>query len=37
VSLALVFALVAIFDRPFEGGLTVSDEPYRLVRQQIMP
>jgi hypothetical protein len=35
VSLALVFALVAIFDRPFQGGLTVSDEPYRLVRQQI--
>jgi hypothetical protein len=36
VSLALVFALVAIFDRPFQGGLTVSDEPYRLVRQQII-
>ncbi|TFW30197.1 bestrophin-like domain [Massilia horti] len=36
VSLALVFALVAIFDRPFQGGLTVSDEPYRLVREQIV-
>jgi hypothetical protein len=36
VSLALVFALVAIFDRPFQGGLTVSDEPYRLDRQQIV-
>jgi hypothetical protein len=36
VSLALVFALVAIFDRPFQGGLTVSDQPYQLVREQIV-
>jgi hypothetical protein len=36
VSLALVFSLVAIFDRPFQGGLTVSDQPYQLVREQIV-
>jgi hypothetical protein len=35
VSLALIFALVMIFDRPFEGNVAASDEPYRLVRQQV--
>lgn len=36
VSLALIFALVAIFDKPFQGDMSVSDEPYRLVRQRVM-
>lgn len=35
VSLALIFALVAIFDRPFQGNMAASDEPYRLIRRQI--
>jgi hypothetical protein len=35
VSMALVFALVALFDKPFRGELAVPDEPYRLVRLQI--
>jgi hypothetical protein len=34
VSLALIFA-VAIFDRPFQGDMAASDEPYRLIRQQV--
>lgn len=37
VSLALIFALVAIFDRPFQGDMAASDEPYRLIRQQVAP
>jgi hypothetical protein len=36
VSLALIFALVMIFDRPFQGNMAASDEPYRLIRQQIL-
>jgi Protein of unknown function (DUF4239) len=36
VALALIFALVMIFDTPFQGSMSVSDEPYRLIRQQIM-
>jgi hypothetical protein len=35
VSLALIFALVAIFDRPFQGDMAASDEPFRLIRQQV--
>jgi hypothetical protein len=35
VAMALVFALVALFDKPFRGGMAVPDEPYRLVRLQI--
>jgi hypothetical protein len=35
VSLALIFALVAMFDRPFQGDMAASDEPYRLIRQQL--
>ena len=35
ISLALIFALMAIYDRPFEGGVVVSNEPYKLVRQQV--
>jgi hypothetical protein len=35
VSLALIFALVMIFDRPFQGNMAASDGPYRLIRQQI--
>jgi hypothetical protein len=34
VSLALIFALVLIFDTPFQGDMSVSNEPYRLVREQ---
>lgn len=37
VSLALIFALVAIFDSPFQGDMSASDEPYRLIRQQVTP
>jgi hypothetical protein len=36
VSMALVFALVALFDKPYRGGMAVPDRPYRLVRQQII-
>jgi hypothetical protein len=36
VSMALVFALVALFDKPYRGGMAVSVEPYVLVRQQII-
>jgi hypothetical protein len=36
ISLALIFALIAIFDKPFQGDMAVSDEPYRLIRQQVM-
>jgi hypothetical protein len=36
VSMALVFALVALFDKPFRGGMAVPDEPYRIVREQII-
>lgn len=36
VSLALIFALIAIFDTPFQGDVAASDEPYRLIRQQVM-
>ncbi|MGZ5202024.1 MAG: bestrophin-like domain [Telluria sp.] len=36
VSMALVFALVALFDKPFRGGMAVPDEPYRIVREQIV-
>ncbi|MGZ5202612.1 MAG: bestrophin-like domain, partial [Telluria sp.] len=36
VSMALVFALVALFDKPYRGGMAVPDQPYRLVRQQIV-
>ncbi|HYD94477.1 MAG TPA: DUF4239 domain-containing protein [Noviherbaspirillum sp.] len=35
VSLALIFALVAIFDKPFQGDMAASDEPYRLIREQV--
>lgn len=35
ISIALIFALVSLFDRPFQGDLSVSAQPYRLVRQQI--
>jgi hypothetical protein len=35
VSLALIFALVMIFDRPFQGNMAASDEPYRVVLQQV--
>jgi hypothetical protein len=35
VSLALIFGLVMIFDRPFQGNMAASDEPYRLVRHQV--
>jgi hypothetical protein len=35
VSLALIFALVMTFDRPFQGSVAASDEPYRLVREQV--
>jgi hypothetical protein len=34
-SLALIFALVLIFDTPFQGDKSVPDAPYRLVRQQL--
>ncbi|MES2537618.1 MAG: DUF4239 domain-containing protein [Pseudomonadota bacterium] len=37
VSLALIFALVAIFDRPFQGDMAASNQPYRLIRQQVAP
>ena len=37
VSLAMIFALMSIFDRPFQGDVTVSDEPYRLILQQVTP
>ena len=36
VSLGLIFALMAIFDRPFQGDMAVSDEPYRLILQQVL-
>jgi hypothetical protein len=35
VSLALIFALVSMFDTPFQGEISVSNEPYWLVSQQI--
>jgi hypothetical protein len=35
VSMSLVFALIALFDKPFQGGIAVKVEPYRLVRQQL--
>lgn len=35
VSLALIFALVLMFDTPFQGDISISDEPYRLIRQQV--
>lgn len=35
VSLALIFALVVMFDTPFQGEMSVSVEPFQLVRQQI--
>jgi hypothetical protein len=36
VSLALIFALVMTFDKPFQGSVAASNEPYRLVRQQVV-
>jgi hypothetical protein len=36
VSLALIFALVMTFDRPFQGSVAASDKPYRLIRQQVV-
>jgi hypothetical protein len=35
VALALIFALVLMFDTPFRGDISISDEPYRLIRQQV--
>jgi hypothetical protein len=35
VALALIFALVLMFDTPFQGDIAISDEPYRLIRQQM--
>lgn len=35
ISIALIFALISLFDRPFQGDLSVSDQPYRLIRLQI--
>jgi multisubunit Na+/H+ antiporter MnhB subunit len=35
VSLALIFALLTMFDSPFQGDVSVSDEPFRLIRQQL--
>lgn len=35
ISIALIFALISLFDRPFQGDLAVSDQPYRLIRQQV--
>jgi hypothetical protein len=35
VSIALILALILIFDTPFAGGISVSDQPYRLVLKQI--
>ncbi|MFL6674680.1 MAG: DUF4239 domain-containing protein [Massilia sp.] len=35
VSLALIFALVMMFDTPFQGEISVSNEPYWLISQQI--
>jgi hypothetical protein len=34
-SLALIFALVLMFDTPFQGEISVSNKPYMLISQQI--
>jgi hypothetical protein len=36
VSLALIFALLSIFDSPFQGDMAVSAEPYHLIHQQVV-
>lgn len=35
VALALVFALILMFDTPFQGDMSISEEPYRLIRGQV--
>jgi hypothetical protein len=35
MSIALIFALISLFDKPFQGEISVSAEPYRLVLHRI--
>lgn len=35
VAITLILALIAIFDAPFQGDMSISDAPYKLVREQI--
>jgi hypothetical protein len=34
--IALILYFIAVTDRPFQGGVSVSSEPYRIVLEQIM-
>lgn len=35
IAIALIFALIEIFDQPFKGDISVSNEPYRVVWQLV--
>jgi len=34
--IALILYFIAVTDRPFQGGINVSSDPYRVVLEQIM-
>lgn len=34
--IALVVYFIAVTDRPFQGGVSVSAEPYRVVLEEVM-
>jgi hypothetical protein len=34
--IALILYFIAVTDRPFQGGVSVSPEPYRIVLETIM-